>query len=365
MQKKKDKRATIRTNSRLKNMSIGDVEELYENKYTMELDGSQKTLRKISSKSEKSLKSGMSLEQGQIIEIQTNHLCQVEIGEEVVNCTLSGRLKQYNFDRRSLVAVGDYVQVERQNPQQGRVEEIIPRKNALLRYSEQSYQTEIIIAANIDQVIITASWALPMLKPGLIDRYLCLCAMYELIPVICVNKIDLAEDRAEVEEELAYYRDCGIDVLFTSIETGEGVEDLRNILKEKDSVFTGQSGVGKSSLLNMIEPSLQLRVGEVSTFNEKGVHTTTHSRLWKWSFGGHLIDTPGIKTVTLRREDRDLLPKIFPGFSRFTDHCYYPDCTHRHEDNCAVIEAVENDVLPVERYDSYVRMYDSCGRDNA
>jgi ribosome biogenesis GTPase len=258
-----------------------------------------------------------------------------------------------------LIATGDWVEVDFSTAPHYRIENILPRRNALTRASEGSYQKEIIVASNLDNLVITTSWQMPMLKLGLIDRYICLANIYNVDPIICINKIDLCEDRDELKEMTDYYAGLDYPMVFTSTRTGEGIEELRNLLTNKDSVFSGQSGTGKSSLINYLQPGLNLVTNEVSDFNEKGVHTTTQARFIRWIFGGNLVDTPGLKTINLHKSQKNLIPSVFPGFADYTDQCYFRSCTHTHEENCAVLEAVEHDKIPIERYDSYQRILDS------
>ncbi|MBN2830178.1 MAG: ribosome small subunit-dependent GTPase A, partial [Candidatus Cloacimonetes bacterium] len=355
MYKKKDKKLITHSKVNIKNEVLGDI-------YDYEHLTHQSQTRGIKKHQDKNVsrKSGLNLKRGVIIEIQSNHLCLVELEDGIVYpCIVGGRLKQYNFTTHALVVVGDIVQVDISQENSYRIEEIEPRKSTFSRYLEGSFQTEIPIATNVDLVVITTSWAYPLIKYGLIDRYLCLAAKYEITPLICLNKIDMALDRAFVEEDFTYYRESGIDIVFTSCETGEGIEELRGKLKGKVSVFSGQSGVGKSSLINLLYPGVNLKTAEVSESNEKGRHTTTSSRLIKWGFGGYLVDTPGIKTVTLHSSDKQDIPKIFPGFSRFSDGCNFRDCTHTHEEICGIKQAVEDCLIPLERYESFIRLMES------
>lgn len=353
--KQKDKKIQIPpSGERLRNVQMPDLDALDDVREKAEY----KTLR-VSSKQHQKFKRDTQLIQGQILEVMTNYAYLVEAGDKLYTASLSGRLKQFSYASKALSAVGDRVELDISNDPHFRIENILPRTNALSRYAGGSFQKEIILAANVDTVIITSSWRMPMIKPGLIDRYICIAALQNIAAVIVINKVDLCEDREELEDTIGYYRQSGFLVLLTSVVSGEGMEELRAALKDKDSVFSGQSGTGKSSLINWLEPGLELRTAEVSEFNEKGKHTTTQSILRPWSFGGHLLDTPGIKTVNLHRDAIKEIPKVFPGFAELAPNCHFRDCIHTHEDNCAVLEAYEADRIPVDRYESYLRLMDS------
>jgi len=354
MKQKDKRRQRPASHTRLRNISLPDLDVLDDVRERTEF----KT-RRTSLKQHDSFKVDAELVPGRILEIKSNYLYIVEAGNETHTATLSGRLRQFLYSSRTLSAVGDRVELDTSVSPDYRIENILPRKNTFSRYSQGSFQKEIILAANIDQVVVTASWLMPMLKPGLIDRYLCIANLQGLGAVVVINKIDLCEDRSELDELLSYYRDCGYQTFCTSTLSGEGMPELREALKGKDSVFSGQSGTGKSSLINWLEPGLDLDTAEVSDFNEKGKHTTSQSILIPWSFGGHILDTPGIKTINLHSDAKPMLPKIFPGFSQLAERCRFRDCTHSHEEDCSVLDAVDAGNIPPERYESYLRIMDS------
>lgn len=351
--KKKDKKKFKRRDIRLQNINISDLESFEDN----EILEDNRASKKLPGKAETSQKSNLELKKGRVLEVNTNYTCLVKFTDLKKECFLSGRLKQLNFDTRTIVAVGDYVNVD--FSEEPRIEEILPRTNSLSRYSEDSFQKEVILAANVDQVIITTSAREPDLNLGLIDRYICASRIAQIKAIICVNKIDLETQPERLSSQMQFYRNNGIEVIFTSVKTGAGLKELKAILKNKESVFSGHSGVGKSSLINYLQPGLNLKVTEVSDYTNKGVHTTTSSKLIEWDFGGYLVDTPGIKTFGLQREDKKKIYRIFPGINELFEDCQFADCSHNHEINCAVKTAVQTGKFPEERYQSYLRIIES------
>jgi ribosome biogenesis GTPase / thiamine phosphate phosphatase len=352
--KQKDKKKLLRTKDKTYNTAVQENDYYDEHQSNV-----THKAKRTSQKSGQSLKNDLDLRLGRIVEVKSNYLNIVRIEDNEYSCSLSGRLKQFSYSTKLLTAVGDWVNVDFSNVPDYRIEEILPRHNTLSRYTENAFQKEIIVVSNIDFLVITASWRLPLLKLGLIDRYLCIAALNGLRPIICINKIDLCNELSEAEQETAYYKKLDIPVIFTSTLTNVGINELKALLAGNDSVFSGQSGTGKSSIINCLEPGLNLSVSEVSSFNEKGKHTTSQARLIKWSFGGNLADTPGLKTINLHKEQKSLVPNAFPGFSELADQCYFRSCTHSHETDCAVKTAVEKGKIPVERYESYIRIMES------
>jgi ribosome biogenesis GTPase len=212
-----------------------------------------------------------------------------------------------------------------------------------------------VLVANVDQLVIVMSAAEPRLKPNLIDRMLVTAEKGGIRPIICINKIDLIEP-ADLMPITGVYAQLGYDVVLVSAKDNIGIDRLRERLAGAESVVSGQSGVGKSSLLNAIEPDLALRVQTVSAETQKGRHTTTTAVLIPLSFGGYVVDTPGIRQFQLW----DVIPEEVAGFFRdlrpYVSRCRFPDCTHTHEDDCAVKDAVADGWIDTRRYESYVQI---------
>ncbi|MDA3814171.1 MAG: ribosome small subunit-dependent GTPase A [Candidatus Cloacimonetes bacterium] len=353
MNKKREKKKFKRKNIKISNIELTDIDHFTDDEISEEKRAEKKLIEKGKTSNKRNLK----LERGRILEVRSNYKCLVKIGDKELFCTLGGRFKQVNFETKSIITAGDYVNVDVSGD--SRIEEIIDRTNTLSRFSDNDFQIEIIIASNIDQVIITSSYKDPQLNLGLIDRYICAAKISNITPVICINKIDLAESLKEIKQTGSFYEKLGFQVIYTSIKKGEGITELKELLKDKDSVFSGHSGAGKSSLINKLQPDLKLRTAEISDYHRKGIHTTTRSRLLEWDFGGYLVDTPGIKTFGLHRNDKEKIPGIFPGLSVLTGECKFFNCTHSHEMECGIKKAVENGSYPVERYESYLRILES------
>ena len=271
---------------------------------------------------------------------------------QIYVCAMRRLLKQLSTDQRHIVAAGDRVLFRLANEREGIIERIEPRHGVLSRTSKGRQH---VIVANVDQLLIVTSAAEPNLKPNLIDRFLVTEEKTRIRPVVVINKVDLV-DRADFQPLAGVWGQLGYKVLFVSARTGFGVDRLRQLVAGKESVVAGQSGVGKSSILNVIEPGLQLRVREVSEENQKGRHTTTTARLIRLSNGGYIVDTPGIRQFQLW----DVIPEEVAGFYRdlrpFVNLCRFPDCTHTHEADCGVKNAVADGRLDARRYESYCQV---------
>lgn len=270
----------------------------------------------------------------------------------MLQCATRRILKTLSTDQRHVVAAGDVVWFRPEGSDQGIIERVEPRHGVVSRTSRGRQH---VLVANVDQLVIVTSAAEPRLKPNLIDRLLVTAEKGGIRPVICINKVDLIEP-SDLMPLVGVYAQLGYDVLMVSVASRVGIDQLRNRLADAESVVTGQSGVGKSSLLNAVEPGLHLRVQTVSEESQKGRHTTTTAELIPLSFGGYVVDTPGIRQFQLW----DVSPEEVAGFYRelrpYVSRCRFPDCTHTHEDDCAVKNAVADGWIDARRYESYVQI---------
>jgi ribosome biogenesis GTPase len=291
--------------------------------------------------------------QGRVLRVQgLVSVVQLEDGT-LRMCATRRLLKTLSTDQRHVVAAGDIVWVRPEGKDEGIIERVEPRTGMLSRTSRGRQH---VLVTNVDQFIIVMSAAQPRLKPNLLDRYLVTAEKAQIEPIICINKVDLVS-RADLQPLIGVYSQLGYRILEVSATAGWGIAALRKLVQGRASAFTGQSGVGKSSLLNSIEPDLALRVQSVSAESEKGKHTTTTAELIPLSEGGFVVDTPGIRQFQLW----DVIPEEVAGYFReirpYVGHCRYPDCTHTHEEPCAVKDAVADGFIDVRRYESYLQIH--------
>lgn len=291
---------------------------------------------------------------GQIIRQQSGFF-QVQSAQGVVVCQLRGRLKRERING-DIVCVGDRVQFMLHPDGSGSIEEIEPRQSALVRLDPrpQGLYRQILLA-NTDQVVLVFACAQPTPRLRMLDRFLVICEKQEIPALIVANKVDLVgEEEARAIFEI--YPPLGYPVIYTSAYSGLGVEELRQRLIGRLSGLAGPSGVGKSSLLNTIQPELGLAVREISLARDRGKHTTNVREMFPLDQGGYVTDLPGLRTLALWDTQPEELDGYFPELRGLVQDCQFSNCSHQSEPGCAVIKAVEEGRVHPERYESYLRM---------
>ncbi len=301
----------------------------------------------------------MTTHQGIVIRTHGGHY-YVQADDLLIDCTMRGRMKKERV-RSDLVVIGDQVTLSLTEPGFGIIEETLPRRTVLSRRPPparpgKKSEREQVIVANPDQALLVFALRNPPLSALTLDRYLVACEAVQLPVVIVVNKADLAQD-AEERDLLHVYTRVGYAVLLTSAETGEGLAELRALLRNKLSVLTGPSGVGKSSLLNALWPGLALNVGAISAYHDRGRHTTVVASLLHPEPDIYVADTPGMRIFLLWDIDPEQLEGFFPEMKPLVGQCRFRPCTHTHEPDCAVIAAVARGEIASLRYESYRKMF--------
>ena len=291
-------------------------------------------------------------QRGLIIKAQSGFFT-VETDQGLVVCQLRGKLKRGKATG-DLAAIGDSVRLTVLADGSGVIEEVEERERAIVRLDPRpqgEYQQ--VLLANPDQAIFVFACAHPKPRLRMLDRFLVIAEKQKIPAVIVANKIDLVKDPREM---FGLYEAIGYRVLYTSVKTGEGLEELQRILMGKVSALAGPSGVGKSSLLNAIQPGLGLAVNEVSAAINKGKHTTVTRQLFPLEGGGYVADTPGWRSLALWDTEPEEIDAYFPELRDLVAHCQFSDCTHIHEPGCAVRRALEEGKIHPERYESYLRL---------
>ncbi len=278
-----------------------------------------------------------------------------------VNCKMRGVLRLKGLRCTNPVAVGDRVQVEDKGGDAPVVGEIEPRRNYIIRRASNLSKEFQIIAANLDQAVLVATLTNPETSTTFIDRFLATAGAYQVPAVLVFNKIDLLDTdewHKRLDELKALYESIGYPVVTMSAATGEGADALRAQLAGKMSLLSGNSGVGKSSIINLLVPDAHVRVGDVSHTHHKGMHTTTFSELLDLPDGGAIIDTPGVKAFGTIDFERAEVAHYFPEIFKISDDCRFNNCTHTHEPGCAVLAAVEQGLIAPSRFTSYLSILD-------
>ena len=274
-----------------------------------------------------------------------------------VRCRIRGRLRLKGVRSTNPVVVGDEVRCEVDENGDHVIVDIEPRRNYVIRRASNLSKESHIIAANIDRALLMVTLRQPETPPEFVDRFLVTCEAYKIPVVILLSKIDL-QDAEAVAAFRAVYEGAGYEVLEVSATDGKGVERVRELLAGCRTLVSGNSGVGKSTLIRTIDPTLDIRTGEISESHHKGRHTTTFSTMYPLAGGGAVIDTPGIKGFGLIDIDDAELWHYFPEMMRTAPGCRFYNCTHTHEPGCAVIEAVRSGDISLARYESYLKILD-------
>jgi ribosome biogenesis GTPase / thiamine phosphate phosphatase len=268
-------------------------------------------------------------------------------------CGVRRLLKSLAIDGRNVVAVGDRVWIRPAGADEGQIEKVEARRGSITRgYRRREH----VLVANVDQLLIVSAFAEPGLKLPLVDRYLISAEKGHVSPIIVLNKADLV-DLADYQWVIGLYSQLGYETIATSATEGRGIDRLRGLLAQGETAISGQSGVGKSSLLNAIQPGLNLRVREVSDWTLKGKHTTTNAELIRLASGGFVVDTPGLRQFELWKVEPAELASYFIEFRPHIPRCRFPDCSHTHESECAVLDAVHWGQIHFGRYESYLKLF--------
>ena len=277
---------------------------------------------------------------------------------DLFQAVIRGKLRLKGSNSTNPIAVGDMVIFEKTDSNIAVIKEILPRKNYIIRKSTNLSRQSHIIAANLDMVFLIVTVDFPEIKMQFIDRFLVTCEAYHIPVTILINKMDLYDDfnleKASIMKEI--YSNAGYNVIEISAKQQKGIEQIKELCQEKIVLFSGQSGVGKSTLINSLDLNLTLRTGEISNYHQQGKHTTTFYEMHPLTSGGWVIDTPGIRGFGLVDLSKEELSTYFPEMLKVMDECKFAPCTHTHEPGCAVKKSVEDGNISVERYESYIGM---------
>ncbi len=283
-------------------------------------------------------------------------------------CRIAGKLRMDDIRTTNPVGVGDEVEVsyEANDEFRGVITEVLPRRNYIVRQSPRRKHDLHLLAANVDQAVLVTTIIQPDLKMGFIDRFLLMTEPHNIPVIIVINKNDLfGEEEREIFGGLQLmYEDIGHKVISVSSQSGDGIDLLKDLLKNKTTLVAGQSGVGKSTLINRLQPGLELKTDEISDYSGKGQHTTTFAQMFALDGGGYIIDTPGIKMLSFNNLEPMDVAHNFREFFALSSGCRFPNCLHRNEPGCAVKAAIEEGSVSLLRYEHYLQILDEIEDQN-
>jgi len=280
---------------------------------------------------------------------------------EIIPCRLRGKFRIDGSKNTNPAVVGDHVVFDIEKDNTGYVTHIEKRKNYIDRKSTKLSKINHLIAANIDRAFLVVTLKEPRTSLGFIDRFLVACEGFRIPVCIVFNKMDIYSPKEieKIEELSQLYQSIGYDVIKTSVLKNEGIIQIEQLMKDKVSLFSGHSGVGKSAMINAIDPAQKLKVGEISQFHSKGKHTTTFAQMFPLSQGGFIIDTPGIKEFGLIQYSKEEIRDYFPEIREYNNRCRFNNCCHVNEPACAVKKAVEEGKIPSSRYLNYLAILEA------
>lgn len=329
----------------------------------------KKKLNKTVASSPESMSDTADLLSGTVIRSTGSWYMVREDSGQVWECRIIGKFRLDDMILTNPVAVGDEVSFMPESGEMGKalIRLIHPRRNYIARQSPRQKHHLHLLASNIDQAVVIVTVVEPHLKPGFIDRFLLMTEPQDIPAIIIFNKSDLygAEEMASYEQMHAVYTGLGYRVLLTGALEKKGLDTLRDILKDQTTLIMGQSGVGKSTLVNAVQPRLQLKTSEISDYSGKGQHTTTFAEMFELDFGGRIIDTPGIKTLSFNNLEPMQVAHNFREFFKLSPGCKFGSaCTHRNEPQCAVLQALETGDISEWRYLNYVNILEEVEEQN-
>lgn len=292
------------------------------------------------------------------------HYKVLETTGNVIDCTVRGKMRTKEFEITNPVAVGDNVRYEKISENTGIINEVLARRNYILRKSANLSRQSQIIAANIDQAFLMITIVMPETPVEFIDRFLVTAEAYRIPVKIIINKTDLYDDEAQAKMQYLehMYETIGYECIRLSLNDGINIDRIREMMKDRINLVSGNSGVGKTTLINILNPSLKLRTAEISGYHKQGKHITTFPEMHRMPFGGFIIDTPGIRGFGVVDMNRNEIYHFFPEIFRVSKKCRYYNCLHLDEPGCAVREALEKGEIDFLRYRSYLNILEGDNR---